>query len=321
MIGQFISKDQIARLAGQALRREDGQKPWIDFDPTVMKSSYNRRSFLVSHRLPEHPLFTLETLFSLCRRLGEVQAKVRFGEVPVDVDFDASLGRYKRGLTLEDAIASLEEKKAYIAIYNPERDPEYRVAIEGFLGEIAAQLGDLDPEINWYSTYIFISAQGSVTPYHMDREMNFLLQVKGRKTARLWDPFDEEIMTEAQKDALLAYSGSRPEYHPSFEAKATIYDLEPGIGVHHPFIAPHLVTTGPEVSVSLAITFRTRKSDTWAAAHRVNHYLRRVGLQPTPVARNPVLDVAKAAIVRPALEVKNRLRRLRACWTDRKMDF
>jgi hypothetical protein len=178
-------------------------------------------------------------------------------------------------------------------------------------------LRPLDPEINWYSTYIFISAQGSVTPYHMDREMNFLLQVKGKKTVKLWDPFDDEIMTEAQKDALLAYSGGRPQYRPSFEAKAAIYELEPGLGVHHPFIAPHLVTTGPEVSISLAITFRTRKSDTRSAAHRVNHYLRRLGLKPTAVTRNPALDAAKAGIIRPALQVRNGLRRLRQRWTDK----
>ena len=28
--------------------------------------------------------------------------------------------------------------------------------------------GPIEPGMNWYSTYIFISTQDSVTPYHMD---------------------------------------------------------------------------------------------------------------------------------------------------------
>jgi hypothetical protein len=309
MLGKFLTKDQVAQLAREA--SSNGKEPWIKFDPEVMRTSYNRRSFSVPHRLTEHPLFKLDALFTLCRRLGEKSARVRFGEVPVDTDFDSSLSRFKKELTLEDAINSLEEKKAYIALYNPEQDPEYRAAIEGFFGEIAAQLRDVDPDLNWYSTYIFISAQGSVTPYHMDREMNFLLQIRGKKTVKLWDPFDDEIMTPAQKDALLARKGKRPEYRPSFEAKASTYELTPGFGVHHPFIAPHLVTTGPEVSISLALTFRTRQSDTWTAAHVFNHLARRVGLTPTPVASNPRFDRAKAALVRPALALKQNLNRMR----------
>jgi len=27
-----------------------------------------------------------------------------------------------------------------------------------------------------------------ITPYQMDREMNFLLQIRGTKTVPLWDP-------------------------------------------------------------------------------------------------------------------------------------
>ena len=66
-----------------------------------------------------------------------------------------------------------------VAIYNPEQDPAYRPMLQELLGEIAAQTESFDPDINWYSTYIFITAQNAVTPYHMDREMNFLLQVRG----------------------------------------------------------------------------------------------------------------------------------------------
>jgi len=78
-----------------------------------------------------------------------------------------------------------------------------------------------------------------------------------------------------------------------------VFELEPGLGVHHPFIAPHLVTTGKQLSISLAITFRTRRSDVWTDAHCFNHRLRRrLGVAPIGVGNLAVLDAARAGLVR-----------------------
>ena len=127
--------------------------------------------------------------------------------------------------------------------------------------------------------------------------MNFLLQVRGTKTVKLWDPFDDEIMTPTQRELLLSYIGQRPTYRPSFEAKAMVFELEPGLGVHHPFIAPHLVHTGPALSISLAITFRTQRSDMWTNACRFNQRARKLGLRPEPVGQRPLIDQTKSAVL------------------------
>jgi len=149
--------------------------------------------------------------------------------------------------------------------------------------------------ITWYSTYFFISTRDAVTPYHMDRELNFLLQVRGEKKVVLWDQRDEEIMNAPERDRLLAaFETRRPTYKPSFEAKGKSFDLAPGVGIHHPFIAPHRVHTGAGLSVSLAFTFRTQKSDLVTNAHSFNHVLRRCGWSPQPVGRHPMIDQAKA---------------------------
>jgi hypothetical protein len=269
------------------------------FDDAALNANYNRRAFAMGHRLFEHPLFAIETLFDLCRRLRPENVYCRPGKISHDAEFDQSLTGPNGGLSLDDAIAKLEERNAYIVIFNPEIDPVYAPVIEGLLGEIAAHTEHLDPDINWYSSYVFISAHDSVTPYHMDREMNFLLQIQGHKTVMLWDPFDQEIMTDADKDLLLSYQGARrPAWKSSFESKAMTFELQPGVGVHHPFIAPHLVRTSSAVSVSLALTFRSRASDTWTNAHAFNYRLRRLGLVPTPVHRNPAIDRGKSSIMR-----------------------
>lgn len=304
MLGEFIDTSRLAQLSRGARAQPE---PWLLFDPATLGTHYNRRPFVLDHRLAQHPDFALPALFDLCRRLDPVLVKRRVAVVPDDTDFDRSLDAYNHGLSVDDAIAHLEDGQGYIVVNNPERDPTYRLIIEGLLGEIAAAISPHEPGLNWYSTYLFITARDAVTPYHMDREMNFLLQIHGHKNVRLWDPFDDEVMSPADKDRLLAdRAHRRPGYRPALDAKAMVYDLTPGIGVHHPFIAPHLVTTGSALSVSLAFTFRTARSDVWTDAHVFNHKLRRLGLAPAPVGTNLLRDATKARLIRLA----RRMRRL-----------
>ncbi len=306
MLGRVVSSTKVGSLVAQAVRT---QAPWLEFDQQEFRAAYNQRPFTVRHRVTEHPLFERGAVAALCRRLPAEQVRWRFGVVPADIDFNTSL--HDRGdLTLDDALERMEEKQAYVMVFNPERDPVYGPVIEGFLGEIAAHTERIDPGMNWYSTYIFMSAHDSVTPYHMDREMNFLLQIRGTKTVQLWDPRDDEIMSPAEKDRLLAdHDEPRPRYKPSFERKALTYELVPGIGVHHPFIAPHVVKTGKQLSISLAITFRTQRSDTWTDAHRFNHLLRRrTGMALGTVGQLDLVDATKARLMQLSRQARRILR-------------
>ncbi|MBN2692154.1 MAG: transcription factor jumonji JmjC domain-containing protein [Burkholderiaceae bacterium] len=292
MLGEFVSSTHYASLLQRGQRNGAG---WLQFDDANLLRDYNRRPFVLEHRLDQHPLFNMAPLFDLCRRLPPRAVKFRAGEIPPDADFDSSYAKFRQGLTLNHTLDNFEPLHAYLCIYTPEQDPQYRPEIEGLLAEIAAHIHPLDPHITWYSTYVFLSAQGAVTPYHMDREMNFLLQIRGEKTADLWNQADPVIMSPAQKDRLLAYDGTRPPYKPEFEARALHFALRPGLGVHHPFIAPHRVWTHSNLSISLAFTFRTRQSDQRTAAHQCNARLRRLGLQnPKPVGESAWVDSAKA---------------------------
>jgi len=294
-----------------ALRHAERAARWLDIDGDAMRMHYNRAGFLVRHRLAEHPLFTADALFKLARRLPAASVKYRVGSVPGNTHFDSSIERFRGDLTLDDALDHLVDKRAYVALYNPETDPEYRPAIEGFLAEIGLAARPFERFFNWYSTYVFISAHDAVTPYHMDREMNFLLQIAGRKTVQLWDPRDDVVMRPEQRDHLFSFDpDARPAWHDGLPARARVFELEPGLGVHHPFIAPHLVTTGPNFSISLAITYRTPGSDVMSDAHAFNDRLRPYGLGRIPVGSHPAVDVAKACALRGLRAARQTLQRM-----------
>jgi hypothetical protein len=295
VLGTRITEDEFR----SALRQAESAPRWLDIDAEAMRRHYDRSGFLVRHRLAEHPLFAPEPLFRLARRMPVANVKYRFGAVPADTHFDSSNDRFRGDLTLDDALDHLVDKRAYVAIYNPERDAQYRPAIEGFLAEIGLAARPYERFFNWYSTYVFISAHDAVTPYHMDREMNFLLQVRGHKTVQLWDPRDDDVMRPEQRDHLFSFDpDARPTWHDGLPAKARRFELEPGLGVHHPFIAPHLVTTGQNFSISLAITYRTPRSDVMSDAHAFNDRLRRYGLGRIPVGRHAAVDLVKAQVMR-----------------------
>jgi hypothetical protein len=314
MLGRCITEHEYKDLLARA---QSAPERWLELEPEAMREHYNRLPFAMRHRLAEHPLMQWSELMALCRRMPPREVRYRFGDIAPDADFDMSYSqRYREGLTLDDALDNLEARRAYVCVYNPESDPVYRPFLEQLLAEFAVATQPLDPHITWFSTYVFITAQGAITPYHMDREMNFLMQVRGSKTAYLWDQADPVIMSAAQKDQMLAYVGRKPQWLPEFEPKAMRFELTPGVGVHHPFIAPHRVHTGPELSVSLAFTFRTRWSDRQTLAHQLNWKLRQRGLRPGEIGRHAVVDAAKAGVLGLARKTYAGLCRLRGIDTS-----
>src|SRR5262249_14781768 len=149
--------------------------------------------------LTEHPAFSMPELRELMGRLPPGDVLHRHAKVAIDENFDQAHVRHANGLSAEETFDRLAEVDGYIVLNLPERDPKFRQLFDEVLGEIRRATGPMDPGLYWYATYIFISSGGSVTPYHMDREMNFLLQLKGVKQVSLWDPADRSVMTELER--------------------------------------------------------------------------------------------------------------------------
>ncbi|HET9413352.1 MAG TPA: cupin-like domain-containing protein, partial [Pseudolabrys sp.] len=149
--------------------------------------------------------------------------------------------------------------------------------------------------------FVFVSSPDAVTPYHIDHECNFLLQIVGTKTVRMLPPNDPTVIQEADLERFYA-GGSRNllRLDSQTEAKASTFELTPGLGLHFPVTAPHWVKNGPAVSISFSITFRTSHSDRREILYRINHKLRTLGLDPTPVGRSQSSDNIKYGLFNAA---------------------
>lgn len=287
-----------------------GEGPWLEFDRATFLANYNHRPFRVRHRLHEHPLFQWPELVKLALRMPPDNVLHRRGSIPIDADFDHAHKHHPTEFSIETTLERMVEVGGYVMVNNPELDPQFKLVVEEVLAEINQLSETVDPGRNWYAAYVFLSADGAVTPYHMDREMNFLLQIDGAKKVELWDPTDPRVMSEEQRERLLTiWTAERPQWTEAHKELSETFLLQQGDGLHHPFIAPHVVRTEPGLSVSLAVTWRTTGSDCITDAYKFNHYLRKTGLSPSTPGRSPRRDALKAQAYRRTVKTMRALKR------------
>src|SRR5438270_332982 len=81
---------------------------------------------------------------------------------------------------------------------------------------------------------IFITSPLRVSSYHIDRECNFLLQIRGAKTIHVFDQNDREVLSEQELESFWTVDNNAAVYKPQLQNRANSYLLQPGCGVHIP---------------------------------------------------------------------------------------
>ncbi|MGH7339997.1 MAG: cupin-like domain-containing protein, partial [Candidatus Rokuibacteriota bacterium] len=229
----------------------------LQIDPPRFREHFDRRPFRVRHRLAEHPLFALPRLIELARALLEDRVEYNAGDVPVSLD---PARTPRTGLSIGETIRRIEECRSWMVFKNVERDREYRALLDTCLDQVREHSEAACPGMGRREGFIFVSSPGSVTPYHMDPEHNFLLQIRGRKQVSLFDGEDRALVSERELETYYARGHRNLAFDDANQDKAHAFELAAGDGLYFPVTWPHWVKNGPEVSVSFSITFRTASS-------------------------------------------------------------
>jgi hypothetical protein len=271
-------------------------------DPAAFRAGIDRKPFLIEHRLTDHPLLALPQLIELAGRLPEENVEYNAGDLPVSLD--PALTPHT-GLSIEETMRRIKECRSWMVLKYVEREPAYRKLLDDCLDQIQALSEPLAPGMCARQGFIFISSPGSVTPYHMDHEYNFLLQVRGRKKVSMFDVWDRAVLSEQELERTYSRGSHRNlEFKDEYQKKASVFELTPGLGLHFPVTAPHWVKNGDEVSISFSVTFRTPASDRRGSLYHVNAWLRRHGIEPLPPGRSPARDSLKFQAARVARRAK-----------------
>ena len=264
-------------------------------DAETFRRNFDRHCFTFEHRLAESPLFAPERLLELAKQMsvdpadvyydaGDVQIGQRWDEVPAcDLPIDELLHR-------------IETANAWVVLRKAENFPEYAVLLDECIAEIEALSGrKLDGLVKLRNAIVFINSPHRVSSYHIDRECNFLLQIRGSKTINIHDRGDRQVLPEEEIERFWTVDPNSALYKPAYDDRASVYELVPGSAVHIPVNAPHWVKNGPDVSVSLSINFHYVDS-VLADLYRANYRLRRLGLKPLPPRKSAAVDQIKRTV-------------------------
>jgi cupin-like protein len=277
-------------------------KQLLEFEAEEFRRKFNRQAFLVRHNLSRHPLLELQNLVELSRRLPAEHVQYNSGTLAVTEDLDHAP---QTGLSVQQTIERIEECRSWMVLKYIENDPQYRELLLTCLREVKAHSEALDPGMCDEHGFIFITSPNSVTPCHIDPEINCLLQIRGSKTMSVFDPLDREMVSEEQLENFFARENfASVNYRDSLQARAFEAQLGPGVGVHCPVTAPHWVKNGPDVSISFSITFRTLATQRRSRVYQMNARMRSAGLKPAPVGKSRLRDAAKHSVWRTLSALK-----------------
>lgn len=278
----------------------------LEIEAATFRASFNRQPFILRHQLTNHPLFTLPRLVELAQKLPASCVRYNAGDVPVN---ERLYMGPKTGLSIEETIHRIEQCNSWLVLKFVEQDEEYGQLLHECLDEIQAFSEPLDPGMHSRAGFIFVSSPSSVTPYHLDPEYNFLLQIRGHKTVHLFDAADRAVLSDQELEKyFIASDKYNLSFKDEYQPRASLHELSPGLGLHFPVTAPHWVKNGDSVSISFSITFRTPQSDRRGRIYDINGRLRRIGLQPSPYGRSAIKDAAKLYAAR-ALALARRMKR------------
>ncbi len=270
----------------------------------------------ISHNFHLHPLMQLDRLEQLAGYLME-RNQCRF--VSPETKLDSSFfhqGEGYDGRTLDEFFERVHEPTSWLALYNVEVHPDYQEFLEEVIASVRPMVEREQGEIFDIGGFVFISAPPSVTPFHIDRENNFFLQVKGQKRITLFDHQDKRIVpAETVERFIVDRSLDNICLRDDFIDRGREFVVSAGDGVYFPSTTPHMtrttddwVGTSEGVSISIGVVFYTDNTRRIAQIHQCNTVLRRLGFNPSQPGHNDMVDALKSPLGHYLAAIKSRFR-------------
>ncbi len=262
-------------------------------DQQSFRENYNIRPFAFGHQLSQHPLLQLSELRDLVQWMATTHPERLYydvGDASVERGWDYTT---KRSVSAWEVLENLEKADAWIILKGVHTFPEYKKLLDCILAEIhGVSQREYQQSIKEPNASIIITSPHRITPYHMDADCNYLLQVAGSKTVFVFDGSDKDVVTPRELERFYTGNINAAQYRESSQSKAWQFSLTPGRGVHIPVTFPHWVQNGSNVSISVSTNFffvdRTVQD-----IYRINHYLRKIGLEPKCPGESAIRDRLK----------------------------
>ena len=269
-------------MSPEILSDPDGQFP----------PHYNRSTFMFPHGLKGHPQLELSSLIELAERLEKYDGCYwSNGQVDVTDRWDKGTeGRQSLRKTLENIATNNSLVILKYVIHDPIAGPFYRDILATLIRLAGPEMAE---DVLVGRATILIASPRRITAYHIDQDLNYLLQVAGDKTFSVFDQNDRTLITDLELERYFNGDDSAAFFKPERQAEAIHYDLRAGSGVHVPCMAPHWAQNGDQISIAVSCNFDLASVQRLSLVYKTNHRLRSFGFKPAPPRDGAWPDEAK----------------------------
>ncbi|MFY8032558.1 MAG: cupin-like domain-containing protein [Devosia sp.] len=276
-------------------------------DDKAFESLFPLKPFRITHALAGDPRLELPAILDLVKTLPRDRIEYNSGKVAVSQD---AASTPLVDLSPEEVVANVQTAGAWMVLKRIEHNPTYKTLLEDALLSVAKAQGFASLKAAGFTDiqgFLFVSSPGSTTPFHLDSEDNFFVQVHGDKQFSIYDNEDRGIADENVIEHAIT-KHRNVKYDESFEPRAMHNKLKPGEGVFVPYLWPHWVKTFESYSISVAITWKTAAVNRRNDLYQVNSMLRDRGMPQAAPGAKPVFDAVKLAAFRAIKAVVDPLR-------------
>lgn len=281
----------------------------------ALRRDFPLKPFAIRHRLAGHPLLTLPRIAQLAAELPRDLIEYNSGKVAISQDPDAIP---TVDLDPVEVVKRIETAGAWMVLKRVENAPEYRRLIEDALLSVARARGFdslSDAGFEQIEGFLFVSSPNSTTPFHLDSEDNFFVQIHGEKFFTIYDNGDRSLVSDDEIERSMTKHRNL-RYDESFAARGVEFHMFGGDGCFVPYQWPHWVRTAGSHSISMAITWKTREVRRANDLHFFNSMLRGLGWPQKPPGVQPAFDAVKLAFYRAGTTA---IRPLRTSMTMRRI--
>jgi Cupin superfamily protein len=209
-----------------------------------------------------------------------------------------------------DVIRDLHNANAWLTLLMVEDDPAMAEIMNAHLDQLEEGMAakqDKRAKLRKRVAFVFVSSPNSVTPVHFDIEHSLLMQVSGSKTVSIgrWGN------AEARRHEFNRYwEGSHGRIE-DLPPEVAAYAMTPGRAVYIPPGTPHWVHNGPDISLSVTLTYFTAATVRENRVENFNAHLRRRHMNPREPGRSAAVDTVKVCAM-GAVAIGQRLRSVSA---------
>ena len=192
-----------------------------------------------------------------------------------------------------DVIRDLQNANAWLTLLNVEDDPGMAELMNTYLDQLASGLSarrGKRVKMRKRVAFVFVSSPNSVTPIHFDIEHSLLMQVSGCKTVSI-GRWESDAARRHEFNRYWDGSHGRIE---TLQAEEGAYTMTPGQAVYIPPGTPHWVHNGPDISLSVTLTYFTAATVRENRVEDFNAHLRRRHLKPREPGHSATVDMAKS---------------------------